>query len=229
MRNKTIIGTAAAVGAGFLLAFTSPLAANAHVSVDPSVTSAGGYSVLTFGINHGCEGSPTNIVTIEIPESVLTVTPTVNANWTVEKVMSPISPAVTDAHGNELTERVTSIVYTALTPLAADLRDQLSLQVALPNGDAGDVLEFVTTQDCAVGQMVWEGEDVPNIVLTAAEEGSAHDHAAATTEDAAAHDSAAAETAATSDTLARILGLGGLALGAAGLTLAIVNRRNKKA
>jgi hypothetical protein len=124
---------------------------------------------------------------------------------------------------------VTSIVYTALTPLAADLRDQLSLQVALPNGDAGDVLEFVTTQDCAVGQMVWEGEDVPNIVLTAAEEGSAHDHAAATTEDAAAHDSAAAETAATSDTLGRILGLGGLALGAAGLTLAIVNRRNKKA
>ena len=71
--------SAAGLAAGAVLALTAvPLAASAHVTVTPSGTAAGSYTVLTFAFSHGCEGSPTTALTFDIPESIDSVSPTLN-------------------------------------------------------------------------------------------------------------------------------------------------------
>ena len=222
MKKSTITRASIALGAGALLAIAAPLAASAHISIDPTETGAGSYSVLTFSVGHGCEGSPTTSVAIEIPESILAVTPTINPGWNVEKVMEPLETAVEDSHGESVEERVGSVVYTAKTPLPDDIRDTLALSLQLPAGEAGDTLEFRTTQVCEVGQTVWEGEDVPSVTLTAAAEGDGHGHSDGAETEHAADKPAATESG---DVLARVLGIGGLVVGAVGVVLAVTARR----
>ncbi|MEV2240681.1 YcnI family protein [Micromonospora sp. NPDC049891] len=152
--------------------------AAAHVTVSPSVTTAGSYTVLTFGVPHGCDKSATTKVSIKVPEQIISVTPTVNSNWTVQKVMAELNPPVKDSHGNEITQRVTEVVYTAKTPLPADLRDTFELSLKLPDA-VGQTLAFPAVQTCEQGETPWvemagAGQDpdeleypAPTFVLTA--------------------------------------------------------------
>ena len=89
-RKPAVLG-AIAIGAGALLAVGAPLAASAHVSVTPTSTAAGSYTVLSFAVGHGCDGSPTTSLSFEIPEEINAVTPTVNPNWTIDKQMAPLA------------------------------------------------------------------------------------------------------------------------------------------
>ena len=96
--------------------------------------------MLTVSVPHGCDGSPTTEVTIQIPEQINAVTPTRNPLWEVDKQVEQLDPPVTDAHGNKITERVATVTYTAKTPLPDGYRDafELSLQLPGPGGrDAG--------------------------------------------------------------------------------------------
>lgn len=136
------------------LSLTGALAASAHVTVSADTTAAGSYALLTFGVPHGCDGSATTKVAIKVPDQVNAVTPTVNPNWDVQKVLVPLTPPVTDSHGNQVTERVDQVVYTAKTPLPADLRDALVLSLQIPVV-AGQTLTFPIVQTCEVGETAW--------------------------------------------------------------------------
>lgn len=239
---RTTALATSAIGAGLLLALASPLAASAHVGVTPESTAAGSYTVLTFAVPHGCDGSATTAVAIDIPESIPSVTPTINQGWTVEKTTIKLDPPVTDANGNELTERVGQVVYTAKTPLADGYRDTFALSLQLPEDAAGDTLEFPVTQTCEVGSTLWNEKTVdgeaepehpaPAITVTeATADGHGHgdgdDDAEAATD---THDEASSTTdAAEVDVLARVLGVLGLVVGAVGVVIAVVSRRRAPA
>ena len=214
-------------GAALALAAV-PLAASAHVTVTPSGTAAGSYTVLTFAFSHGCEGSPTTAIAIDIPESIASVSPTLNPNYTIEKV----------ADG----DRTSQVVYTAITPVQDGYRDTIELSLQLPEDAAGETLSFPVLQSCEVGETNWnqvaeEGEEEPEspapaIVVTEAT-GDEHGHGAATEETTSdehgdGHAEGAEETAATSDdsdTVARVLGIGGLVVDVVGIVLALAARR----
>lgn len=232
--NRTRMLAVTGLTAGALLAIGAPLAASAHVTVTPSDTAAGSYALLTFATSHGCEGSPTTKMTIDIPEGIISVSPTVNPNWTIEKISTGEGDAA----------RVSQVVYTAITPLEDGLRDTFVLSAKLPDDAVGETLEFPVLQSCAVGETNWSetsvaGEDEPEspapfIVLTeAAAGGDGHGgHAAADTDDAPAESgeaTAVSPEAPSSDMIARILGVGGLIVGAIGVTLAVVTRRSAAA
>lgn len=196
--TKSII----AAGVGLLLAGVAPLAASAHVTVTPSGTAAGSYTVLTFATGHGCDGSPTTAVTFTLPDGI-SATPTVNPSWTI-------------ARGDG------TITYTAVTPLVDDQRDTFELSVKLPEGAAGDTIAFPVLQECTVGSTDWseipeDGADEPEhpapTITLSAPTGDAHGHAETK------------ETASTNDPFARGIGIAGLVLGAAGLVLALAARR----
>ena len=93
-RSTTMAATA--LGAGALLALAVPVAAHAHVTITPDSTAAGSYTVLEFSSGHGCDGSPTTSFTVDIPEQILSVTPTLEAGWTVEKVMVALDEPVAE-------------------------------------------------------------------------------------------------------------------------------------
>ncbi|QHC67637.1 DUF1775 domain-containing protein [Rathayibacter sp. VKM Ac-2759] len=228
-------GSLAAAGA-LALALSAPAAANAHVTAAASSTAAGSYTVVTFSLAHGCDGSPTTGLTITMPEGINSVSPTVNPSWEVVKNEVAIADPVTDSHGNTATQRVSDVVYTAKTPLADGYRDTVSLQLQLPEDSAGQTLEFPVLQTCETGSTAWdqptvEGEDepelpAPTVVVTAAEEGAGH-HGTDDDGDDVAATTASATTAVSSgdDIVARVLGVGGLVVGAVGVAVALASRR----
>ncbi|KQQ05346.1 MULTISPECIES: YcnI family copper-binding membrane protein [unclassified Rathayibacter] len=231
-------GTLAAAGA-LALALSAPAAANAHVTAAASSTAAGSYTIVTFSLAHGCDGSPTTGLTITMPDGVNSVSPTVNPNWDVVKNEVAIADPVTDSHGNTATERVSDVVYTAKTPLADGYRDTVSLQLQIPEDAEGQTLEFPVLQTCETGSTAWdqptvEGQDEPElpapvVVVTAAEEGAGH-HGG--DDDGDGDDSVTTAASATSaaapsgdDVVARVLGVGGLVVGAVGVAVALASRR----
>ncbi|MCX6400505.1 MAG: YcnI family protein [Propionibacteriales bacterium] len=207
-------------------------AASAHVTVTPNTTAAGSYAVLTFSVGHGCEGSPTTKMAIAMPEEIPNVTPTVNPNWTVTKVTGKLTEPITDEDGNEITDRVAQVVYTAKTPLADGFRDTVELSVQLPETE-GETLAFPVVQTCAKGKTAWtetaaDGQDAeelehpaPTVTITEAT-GEGH-HGGAGADDAedhadedADHDAKAAKD---DDGDGNGLAIGGLVAGIGGLAL----------
>jgi len=141
-----------ALSLGVFLALSTSIAVHAHVTAEASSTLPGSYSVVTFSIPHGCAGSPTTQIRIEIPETVTSLTPTVNPNW-----------SISTAPGQ--------VVYTAIgAGLDNNQRDTLALSLRLPEGQPGDKVTFPSYQECAEGSEEWVDELAPTVVLTAAEQ-----------------------------------------------------------
>jgi uncharacterized protein YcnI len=211
--RRISLRTAAVSTAALALAIAAPLAASAHVSATPSSSAAGSYSVITFANGHGCNGSPTTKLTVNLPSNITSVTPTVSPNWTIEKVMTG--------------DAVTQVVYTAVKPLPDGYRDTVSLQVKLPADAAGQTLSFPVLQTCAVGETNWseplkaDGTEpehpAPTVAVTAATAADAH-----------AHDSATSTADTNADIPARVMAVGGLIIGVVGIVIAVVTRRNSK-
>ncbi|WP_104107934.1 YcnI family protein [Nocardioides sp. 616] len=137
--------------AGVLLA--APPAA-AHVSVTPSTAQAGTTLLLQVGVNHGCGDSATTALEVKVPEGVNSVTATRTPFWDVSRTVVRLDEPVTDAHGNELTERVDTVLFTATEPLASDLRDTVELTFQVPD-QVGEALAFPTVQTCEQGENAW--------------------------------------------------------------------------
>lgn len=224
---RRTLTAAAATGGAAVLILTAAAGASAHVGVTPDKTAANSYALLTFGIPHGCEESGTTKVAITLPAELNDAQPTVNPNWTVEKVTEQLAEPKKLADGTSITKRTSQIVYTARTPLDHELRDALVLSVKLPD-TAGSTLYFPTLQTCETGQTDWaeiakDGQDphslkapAPSITVTAASSADGHGTSAET----AAHGTEQAADVTDSGLDARswaglAAGLGGLALGGA--------------
>lgn len=217
--------------------------AAAHVTITPTETGAGAYTVLTFSVGHGCEGSPTTSLAIQVPEGINAVTPTRHPLYDVEKVMATLDQPVTDAHGNEITERVDRVVYTARTPLPDGQRDAFEVSLQLPDA-AGETLAFPAIQTCERGETAWtevvpEGapepeHPAPTVTVTEADGADAHGTADTTTheedtESAVVESDAAPAADSGDDGNGTALGVAGLIAGllglAAGVTALVTGRR----
>lgn len=220
---RRALTTAAAAGGTAALILAGAGAASAHVGVTPDKTSANSYALLTFAIPHGCEESGTTKVAITLPEELNDAQPTVNPNWTVEKVTQQLSEPKKLADGSSITKRTSQIVYTAKAPLPHELRDTLVLSVKLPDLP-GTTLNFPTLQTCETGQTDWseiakDGQDphsleapAPSVTIT--EAAAADGHGAAAT--GAAHTE---QASAVTDSGADARSWAGLGAGLAGLVL----------
>ena len=230
IRTFARLGALPAATAAVALSLAAP--ASAHVTATPSTTAAGSFTVATFSVGHGCEGSPTTKIEIQVPESVLSVTPSRNPFYDVEETIEQLDEPVADAHGNEVTERTASIVYTATTPLPDGQRDTFELSFQVPDAE-GETLSFPTIQTCEKGETGWtevpaDGQDAeeleapaPAFVITAAEgDGHGEDAAAEPAADEADAADAAEESieaAADAGDTSPALGWAGLVAGLLGL------------
>lgn len=220
--RRTALRLGAPLGAAGLLALGLAAPASAHVTITPSETAAGSYTVLTVSNGHGCEGSPTTGLTIQMPAEVYAVTPTRNPLYDVTKTMEKLDEPITDAHGNEITERVGTVVYTARTPLPDGYRDAFELSLQLPD-TPGETLVFPVVQTCQAGENAWvevpaDGQDpeelerpAPTVTITEAT-GEGHDAGGS-------HESEEPEAASDpgDDEDGDALGYAGLGVGALGL------------
>lgn len=230
-RTFARLGALPAATAAIALSVVAP--ASAHVGATATDASAGAYTVATFSVPHGCEESPTTKIEIQVPESVLSVTPTRNPYYDVRASITELDEPTTDAHGNEVTERTSSITYTARTPLPDGQRDTFELSFQVPDA-AGEVLAFPTIQTCEKGRTDWievaaEGQDAEELehpapafeILPASGEDHHGSASGAEQEADEATEGAAGEAGATADEAdsdsSAALGWAGLAAGLVGL------------
>jgi periplasmic copper chaperone A len=243
-RRATAIGLG--LGLGVLLAGTAP--ASAHVSPTPSEVPAGGFTAVGLTVGHGCEESPTTSVRIQVPESILNVTPAIVPGWDVEVTTEPLDEPVEGSEGEQITERESTVTYTAQAgnELPDGFRQTYTIGFQAPDAE-GEYLFFKTIQICAEGQTEWieeytgEGEEpehpAPAVLVTAsaggghgAEEPEDDEETTETTSapaEGADDEAAAGDTASSSDddsssnglaVAGLIAGLGGLALGGVALS-----------
>jgi periplasmic copper chaperone A len=157
--------------------------ASAHVTITATTTAAGAFTVLTVNVPHGCDGSPTTKITIQIPKEISEVTPTRNPLWHVTKQTEKLDQPITSDDGDQITERVATVTYTAIDPLPDGYRDAFELSLQLPDAE-GSTLVFPTIQTCEKGESAWievpaagQSEDdlelpAPSVTITAADPGS---------------------------------------------------------
>lgn len=233
--RRSLTGAAATGGAAALLLAAAGGAA-AHVGVTPDKTSANSYALLTFAVPHGCEESGTTKVAITLPAELNDAQPTVNPNWTVEKVTEQLAEPKKLADGTSITKRTSQIVYTAKAPLEHQLRDTLVLSAKLPDA-AGTTLYFPTLQTCETGQTDWseiakDGQDphslkapAPSVTVTEAVSADAHGSASTAASHSTEQASAVADSGADARSWAGLAaGVGGLLLGGTALVRSAAGR-----
>lgn len=228
----------AAAGAGLLLALAAPLAASAHVSIDPASAEPGSYTIVTVKVPNESATAGTSKVEIDLP----TDTPFTSvryipvAGWTAQLVTTTL-PEPVEISGTEITEAVTSVVWTA--DVGSEIADGQLRQFELSLGPVPDTGSVVlpAIQTYTDGEVVeWagteDGAEYPAPVLYI-NDAPAGDHDGGASHDEAADESADTASvstttpAASDDVLARILGVGGLVVGAVGIVLAVTTRRRR--
>jgi uncharacterized protein YcnI len=132
----------------------------AHVTISPGEANANSYFIATVAVPHGCDGSATTKITISIPEELVEVTPTRNALWDVTKTTKKLATPIKAEDGDEITEKVDTVVYTAKTPLPDGYRDAFDLQFQVPD-EVGKTLVFPVIQTCEKGETAWTQTTTP--------------------------------------------------------------------
>jgi periplasmic copper chaperone A len=233
---RRALKTSAATGGAAALLLAAAGGAAAHVGVTPDKTSANSSALLTFAVPHGCDESGTTKVAITLPAELNDAQPTVNPNWTVEKVTEQLAEPRKLADGTSITKRTSQVVYTAKAPLEHQLRDTLVLSVKLPDA-AGTTLYFPTLQTCEAGQTDWseiakDGQDphslkapAPSVTVTGAAAAGGHgtEHAAAVTDGGTDDGTGGANVRSWAGLAA---GLGGLVLGGTAFVRSAARRSN---
>jgi hypothetical protein len=142
---------------GLALVLSAPCASSlAHVSLADPKAAPGAYYVSTFRVGHGCGGSATTALRIELPEAILSARPQPKAGWTIEIERVPLTPPRAGDGGRKVTERIRSITWRG-GPLPDDEFDAFGIMAKLP--DKPGKLYFLATQTCVSGEEHWT--DVP--------------------------------------------------------------------
>lgn len=221
MNAIPFVRSACALAAGTLLALGAPIAASAHVTIDPGNATAGSYTVITVKVPNESETAATNRVELTLPAETpfASVRYVPVPGWTAELVTETL-PEPVMVGDREVTDAVTSVIWTA--DAGSEIQaGQLQL-FPLSVGPVPDTGSIVMPAD----QTYTDGE-----VVSWSEAGEDTEHPAPVlyVNDAATEEAApiaiTAAVAPADDVLARVLGIGGLVVGAIGIVLAASTRR----
>jgi len=129
-------------------------AASAHPTFQVREAAVGASYKAIFSIPHGCDGSPTVKVRMQIPEGVIGVKPMPKPGWTVSTVRGPYARTYPYYHGQTLAAGVKEIVWSG--KLADDYFDEFVFAGFLADTlPAGTTLYFPLYQECEKGAYRW--------------------------------------------------------------------------
>lgn len=164
----------APIGALLVLMASSVLA---HITLETTEAPAGSTYKGVLRVGHGCEGSPTVTLRVQIPDGVIAVKPMPKPGWTLDTTIEPYDvPA--QYFDQTLTEGVREISWSG-SSLPDEWYDEFVFRGQLPQGEVGQVLHFPVVQECEEGVTRWieipaEGqtsddleEPAPGVTLTA--------------------------------------------------------------
>ncbi|MCQ6246631.1 YcnI family protein [Streptomyces samsunensis] len=246
LRRLPVIG--ALTAGGLVLLTAGP--AFAHVSVQPGQAEKGGYSTINFKVPNERDDSSTVKLEVNLPADhpLASVMPQPVPGWDVKVTKSKLAKPM-EVHGEKINEAVTKVTWTG-GKIEPGTFQQFPLSVGQLPEDA-DQLVFKALQTYDNKEVVrWIEEPqegaaepenpAPVLKLVAPAKGSDGQDAAAASGQGQGKDSekAGAENSASedasddkdgSDTTARVLGIAGIVIGAAGVAFGVVASRRRSA
>jgi periplasmic copper chaperone A len=128
--------------------------ASAHVTLENRQATIGAGYKAVFAVPHGCAGSATTKIRVQIPEGVIAVKPMPKAGWNVETIKGKYA-AEYDYHGAKYSEGVREVVWSG-GKLPDDYYDEFVISTFLTGVLKPDtVLYFPTVQECEQGISRW--------------------------------------------------------------------------
>ena len=148
---------------GFVIAallFATP--AYAHVTLEGRQAAIGTWYKAVFAVPHGCAGSATTKIRVQIPDGVIDVKPMPKPGWNVEVVKGKYA-APYDFHGGKISEGAKEVVWSG-GKLLDDNYDEFVISTFLTGAlKPNTTLYFPTVQECEQGISRWidipAGED----------------------------------------------------------------------
>ena len=133
-------------------ALTAP--ASAHITLQNREAPVGSFYKAVFVVPHGCAGSATTRIRVQIPEGVIVIKPMPTAGWNVEAVAGKYAAAY-DYQGSSVSEGAKEVVWSGGN-LPDHTREEFVISTFLTGGLKPDtVLYFPTVQECEQGVSRW--------------------------------------------------------------------------
>jgi uncharacterized protein YcnI len=175
------------IGLAMATVLAVPAVANAHVTLQPDEVPAGGFARLDVRVPNERDDAATEKVEVEMPDGFIFVSTEPVSGWSADVKMEKLDQPI-EEHGEEITEQVRTVTFTATDPRAAiqpgQFRD-FGMSVGMPSDAVeGDTLTFPALQTYESGEVVrWIGppdseEPAAEVTLTAPEEEAAADEEA---------------------------------------------------
>ncbi len=128
--------------------------AHAHVTLESKQAAVGSYYKAVLAVPHGCAGSATIKLRVQIPEGVISVKPMPKVGWTVDVVEGKYS-AEYQLHGNKIASGVKEVVWSG-GKLADKHYDEFVMQTFLTDTlKPNTTLYFPVVQECETGVNRW--------------------------------------------------------------------------
>jgi uncharacterized protein YcnI len=140
----------AAVGAMILAACGT---ASAHVTLEVAQAPVASTYKAVLRVGHGCKGSPTVAIRVQIPEGVIAVKPMPKPGWELATRIEPYVQPV-KYYEDTLTEGVKEIAWTG-GKLPDDWYDEFVFRGRLPDKEPGRKIWFPVVQECEKGVHRW--------------------------------------------------------------------------
>lgn len=139
----------AAATAAVLLAATPALA---HVELQAGKAPADSSYKAVLMVPHGCAGSPTVALKVQIPDGLVGTKPMAKPGWKVSVKTAKLAQAV-EIEGETITQAVKEIDWSGGS-LPDSLYDEFAFVTNLPD-KPGTTLYFPAVQICAKGETHW--------------------------------------------------------------------------
>ncbi|WFU84957.1 YcnI family protein [Bradyrhizobium sp. CIAT3101] len=128
--------------------------AAAHVYLEGKQATVGASYKAVFAVPHGCSGSPTVKIRVQIPEGVIAVKPMPKAGWNVDVVEGQYGSAY-DYHGNKLTSGVKEVVWSGGKLLDHNYDEFVVSSFLTDSLKPDTTLYFPVVQECEKGVSRW--------------------------------------------------------------------------
>lgn len=136
------------------IAMLAASSAGAHVTLENRQAAPGSFYKAVFAVPHGCAGSATVKIRVQIPEGVIAVKPMPKPGWSLDIIKGKYA-AEYDFHGARVSEGVKEVSWSG-GKLADDNYDEFVVSSYLTGGlKPNTTLYFPVVQECEQGVSRW--------------------------------------------------------------------------
>jgi uncharacterized protein YcnI len=126
----------------------------AHVGLETKQATIGSSYKAVFTVPHGCAGSPTVKIRVQIPEGVIAAKPMPKAGWNVEAIRGKYATEY-DYHGSKLSEGVKEVVWSGGKLPDHHYEEFVVSTFLTPGLKPNGTLYFPVVQECEQGVSRW--------------------------------------------------------------------------